>query len=667
MEAPESVPGGGTSRPKTDYERRRLRTLEQYDVLDAPPTEAFDRITRLATRLFDVPMALVNFIDRESQWCLSSEGLDLERTSLEVSFCVHTLDKKGVMVVEDATTDDRFSENPLVTGKPHIRFYAGASLTAPNGYRLGTLCLLDHEPRSFSEEDQKSLADLAGVVMDELNLRHYAADLDASREAYRETSEQRTRILESITDAFVAVDEDWEFTYVNAQAEVLLERSRDELHGKNLWEEFPEAMGSRFHRKYETAIADERTVEFIEYYPPLNRWFEVKAFPLEKGLSIYFDDVTDRMEAQENLRRERDLTEAIMDTSVAALIIIDATGKISFANEPASEILGADVDALIGQPHYENGTLKKLDGTVIPVEEWPFQHILESGTPIAEKRYVFERPDGRERYIAVNGGPLRDQDEEVRQVVFSIDDITEQVRYERELKAAKEEAEQANELKSAFLANMSHDVQTPLSSIMNHADLLRREVSDEHQDRVDLIKRSSNRLLDTLDSMLDLSKLEAGAVEATPESIDLADELLGTAEIFQPEAVENELTLETDVEEPLPAELDPSMLHRITDNLLSNAIKFTEPGGTVTLRAYGRNGTVVLEVEDTGVGIEDDFLPNLFEAFARGSNTMEAKGNGLGLAITKHLTHVMGGSIDVESEKGVGTTFTVRLPRELSE
>ena len=663
MEAPDTLPPGTETRPQTESEERRLRTLEQYDVLDAPPTEAFDRITRLATRLFDVPVALVNFIDQEEQWCLSTCGLDMRRTSLEASFCVHTIDQKGVMVIEDATEDDRFADNPLVTGKPHIRFYAGAPLTAPNGYRLGALCLLDDEPRTFTTDDQKTLADLAGVVMDEVNLRHYASDLDASRQAHQEASEQRRRILESITDAFFAVNEDWTFTYVNRRAEEFLERSRDELVGQNMWDSFPEAVGSTFHEKYERAIEDETTVEFVEYYPPLNRWFEVKAFPFEKGLSVYFDDVTDRMEARESLRRERDLTEAVMDTSVAAIVIIDSSGEISFANEPASDILGADVEALTGDVHNEIGILKTLDGTTIPPEEWPFQNILKEGMTLSEKRYIFEWPDGTQRYISVNGAPLRDDRGEVRQVVFSIDDITEQVQHERELRAAKEEAEQANQLKSAFLANMSHDVQTPLSSIMNHADLLRREVGEEHRDRIDLIKRSSNRLLDTLESVLDLSKLEAGAVEPTLESLDLADELLGTAEMFQPQAAGQDLALETDVEEPLTAELDPTMLHRITDNLLSNALKFTGAGGTVTLRAHGTGGTIILEVEDTGVGIDEDFQPNLFEAFARGPNQTNTDGNGLGLAITKHLTEVMGGSIDVDSEKDVGTTFTVRLPR----
>jgi PAS domain S-box-containing protein len=663
MEPSEPPSSRARSRAPASREERRLRTLQQYDVLEAPPTEAFDRITRLATRLFDVPMAMVNFVDREHQWCLSSRGLDLDRTSREVSFCVHAIDQSGVMVVEDARADDRFADNPLVTGAPHIRFYAGAPLTAPNGYRLGTLCLLDDEPHRLSAEDRETLTDLAGVVMDELTLRHYASNLDDSRRAHRETSEQRKRILESITDAFVAVDEDWTLTYVNAQAEAFLERAREDLLGRNLWDEFPEAMGSTFEEKYERAIAEDTTVEFVEHYPPLDRWFEVKAFPFDDGLSIYFDDVTDRMEARESLRRERDLTEAVMDTSIAAVVIVDASGRISFANEPAGTILGTDVDALTGRSHYETGALKTLDGTPLPPDDWPFERILQTEESLSEQRYIFEGGDGPPRYISVNGAPLRNNDGTIRQVVFSIEDITGRVRYERELKAAKEEAEQANRLKSAFLANMSHDVQTPLSSIMNHADLLRREVGEEHQDRIDLIKRSSNRLLDTLESVLDLSKLEAGAVEATPEAIDLDDELLGTAEIFQPQATGRDIALETDVEEPLRAELDPTMLHRITDNLLSNALKFTDPGGTVTLRARAEGDRVAIEVADTGAGIDEAFLPNLFEPFSRSEAQKSTDGTGLGLAITKHLTDVMGGAIDVESEKGIGTTFTVRLPR----
>jgi len=656
MEAP--APGSEIH----ESEAARLRTLEQYDILDSPPTEAFDRITRLAARLFDVPIAMVNFIDQENQWCLSAHGLAMEHADREVSFCARAIQQGRVMVVPNTREDARFADNPFVTGEPHIRFYAGAPLTAPNGYRLGTLCLIDDEPRSFSAEDRETLNDLAGVVMDEVNLRHYAADLDASREAHREISEQRRRILESITDAFVALDEDWTLTYVNAQAEALLERPREELLGQNLWDEFPEAVGSTFQEKYETAIEESRTVEFLEYYPPLDRWLEVKAFPFEGGLSVYFDDVTDRIEAQEDLRRERDLTEAILDTSVAALVIVDADGHISFANERAREILGAS--SLHGMAHTETGTLSTLDGTELAPEDWPFQHVLTEGDTISGERYVFERPDGTTRYLSVNGAPLRTPEGVIRQVVFSIADVTDQVQYEEELRAAKEEAERANKLKAAFLANVTHDLRNPLSSIIGSAEMLAREAPEDLQSSVDRIDRSSRRLLDTINSVLDLSKLEADAVAPDLEPLDVADEVLGTAEIFQPQFEEQDVTLTTEVPEgPMPAELDPTMLHRITDNLVGNALKFTDAGGTVTLSASATDETIIIEVADTGIGIEDDFLPQLFESFSRGEDATGREGSGLGLPITKRLTELMGGTIEVESEKGEGTTFTVRLPR----
>jgi PAS domain S-box-containing protein len=353
-----------------------------------------------------------------------------------------------------------------------------------------------------------------------------------------------------------------------------------------------------------------------------------------------------------------------LDTSVAALVIVDADGRISFANERAGEILGTAPDALRGTTYAETGTLSDPEDTELSPEEWPFQHILAEGTAISGERYVFETPEGTTRYLSVNGAPLRDSNGNIRQVVFSIEDITEQVRHEQALRAAKEEAERANQLKAAFLANVTHDLRNPLSSIIGSTELLAREAPPGCQDNIERIERSSRRLLDTINSVLDLSKLEAEAVAPDPEPIDLADEVLGTAEIFRPQAEEQTVTLNTEVpEDPVPAELDPTMIHRITDNLVGNALKFTDAGGTVVLRLEATDETATIKVEDTGVGIEDDFLPHLFESFAREEDATGREGSGLGLPITKRLTELMGGTIEVESEKGVGTTFTVHLPR----
>lgn len=649
-------------------ERLRLRTLDDYDVLDAPPAEAFDRLTRIATRMFDVPIAMVNFIDQNEQWCVAAQGISARSTPRNLSFCTHTIQSDGVMVVRDTTEDPRFADNPFVTGEPGIRFYAGAPLIAANGHRLGTICLIDQRPHAeFNEDDREALIDMAGVVMDELNLRRFAVDLNASKEAFRASSKQTKSILESITDSFFALDNDWTFSYVNAQAEELLDASREKLVGENIWDAFPEAVGSTFQDEYERAVEEQETVQFIEYYPPLECWFDVRAYPFRDGLSVYFRDVTERIEAKQELRREQDLVDAIVGTSVSAIVTVDAdTGTLTFANPRAEAILGIGDDA-IGKPQSVVGSLSAMDGSPIDDGAWPFHDIVETGDHVRNLRLRLHRSDGEERLISVNGAPLTDEEGTVQQVVFSIVDITEQVQREKQLEEAKEEAERASRLKSSFLANMSHDVRTPLSSIMSLTELLSMEAPDELQERISLIERSSLRLLDTIDSVLDLSKIESGSVKPDLKTVDIADELLGTIEIFRPQTGKKNVTLKADVpRSPVKAVIDPSYLHRISDNLIGNAVKFTPEGGSVHVRLDHTEDTITLEVSDTGVGIEEDFLDDLFEAFTRGVNGSGEQGSGLGLAITKRLTELMDGNIEVKSTVGAGTTFIVTFPREAS-
>lgn len=156
-------------------EAGRLRTLDRYAILDTPPEASFDRITRMASTVFGAPIALVSLIDADRQWFKSRQGLDAEETPREQAFCAHAILEAEPFVVEDATTDARFIDNPLVTGAPDIRFYAGAPLTAPDGHNLGTLCVIDRAPRSFGAEQRRLLADFAAMVVDELELRRLAS------------------------------------------------------------------------------------------------------------------------------------------------------------------------------------------------------------------------------------------------------------------------------------------------------------------------------------------------------------------------------------------------------------------------------------------------------------------------------------------------------------
>lgn len=149
-------------------EATRIGTLRALDILDTPAEERFDRLTRLAKRLFGVPIALVSLVDTNRQWFKSCDGLSVTETSREISFCGHAILSDDILLIPDARLDERFSDNPLVVGDPHIRFYAGCPLKAPNGSRLGTLCLIDVVPRSFNDDDLHPLRDLAHMAEQEI-------------------------------------------------------------------------------------------------------------------------------------------------------------------------------------------------------------------------------------------------------------------------------------------------------------------------------------------------------------------------------------------------------------------------------------------------------------------------------------------------------------------
>jgi signal transduction histidine kinase len=247
-----------------------------------------------------------------------------------------------------------------------------------------------------------------------------------------------------------------------------------------------------------------------------------------------------------------------------------------------------------------------------------------------------------------------------------------------ELTEAKEQAEEASRLKSAMLANMSHEVRTPLTSITGFAEVMAEEAEGQAKHFASLIRDNSQRLLETLSSVLRLSKLEAGKEGVRFEEMDLVEELeaLATEQSERAEQAGVDLQLEIDCDQ-CPCFLDPGAVQRILRNLVGNAIKFTDEGGEVVLRAErvtreGADGDggmdfthARLEVEDTGAGMSESFQKDMFKAFRQEAQTPRSghEGSGLGLSITKQLVDLMDGEIAVESEKGVGTCFTIHLPR----
>jgi signal transduction histidine kinase len=223
-----------------------------------------------------------------------------------------------------------------------------------------------------------------------------------------------------------------------------------------------------------------------------------------------------------------------------------------------------------------------------------------------------------------------------------------------------------NRLKGAFIRNMSHEMRTPLTGIIGLADFLAEEVEGAHREHIRLIRSSGERLLELMDSVLDLSMLESETFRLNPERIDVAETLRAVAESIRPLAERKGLFLKVEgAAESVQATLDRSYVERILKKLIGNAVKFTEKGG-IALSLSAEDGRVSITVSDTGIGIGKAFRPSLFEAFEQESSgkTRSHEGSGLGLALTKRMVEVMGGTIHLTSKKSRGSTFTVSFPTE---
>jgi GAF domain-containing protein len=160
-----------------EHEKKRLRVLWQYDILDTVPEELFDDLTELAARICEAPIAMITLVDESRQWFKSKIGVSVKETSRDISFCSHAIGQSDLFIVPDATQDERFANNPLVTSDPKIRFYAGAPLITPDGYALGTLCVIDTVPRELRADQKGGLRVLARHVMTQLELRRRSRDL----------------------------------------------------------------------------------------------------------------------------------------------------------------------------------------------------------------------------------------------------------------------------------------------------------------------------------------------------------------------------------------------------------------------------------------------------------------------------------------------------------
>jgi signal transduction histidine kinase len=249
-----------------------------------------------------------------------------------------------------------------------------------------------------------------------------------------------------------------------------------------------------------------------------------------------------------------------------------------------------------------------------------------------------------------------------------INDVTERAARERELRTAREAAEEANHAKDRFLAMLSHDLRVPLNAVVGWLRIL-KERPDDHtlqEKALRVIDQNTVMQIRIMEDLLDSAKMSSGKFELDFEVSDLAKVVEDACKALEPVGQSKRINILRSLpNEPMPARIDAKRMHQVVWNLLSNAVKFTPTGGTVSVQLTSQSGNYVLRVSDTGIGLGPDLLPHVFETMWQGKQSKDASGLGLGLSIVQNVVHLHGGSVRVESAgPGKGATFTVELPQE---
>jgi len=379
------------------------------------------------------------------------------------------------------------------------------------------------------------------------------------------------------------------------------------------------------------------------------------------------EDVTERKRAQEKLKYSEEKYRSIIENMELGLLEVDNEGCILRPYPRFCALVGYDSEELVGKNALE---------LFVPSE---YRSILmqQSLDRIKGKAGTYEIPlvhkSGKWIWVLISGAPIYDENGNLKGSIGIHYDLTERKTLEEKLALAKQIAEEARQTEQQFLANMSHEIRTPLNAIIGMSHLLYdTRPNSEQKEYIDILNNSANFLHSLISNILDMAKIEAGKIELNNRPFDLGGMVSTLQKTFQMKLDGRPIEVEAMIDSRIKGFYlgDETMLHQILMNLLGNADKFTEEGsiGVAVRQAKKENGKIWIEfrVYDSGIGIAENQLPLIFQKFKQIQDVkgQKYKGTGLGLSIVKELVDIQGGIINVTSQKGMGTTFTVVLPFE---
>ena len=664
-------------------EGARLEALRAYDILDTQPEPAFERIARLAAAITRMPIVLVSLVDERRAWFKAAIGLEAREVPREQSFCSCALPGKEILLVEDAAADPRFADSPLVTGSPFIRSYAGAPLLSRSGHAVGVLCAIDSQPRRLDTEQINGLADLAATVVDALELRLAARQVQAEAEALRAArnalaaSEARHRaVLDTAVDAIVTIDGRGRIDSANAACGRLFGYAPEELVGRDVGVLMPRSEAARHDEALARYRHGRRSI--IVNGPGREvtaRRKDGSLLPVHLAVSgtevageaIFtgiIRDITDQRAVQEELLNTLALMHAVIDNSTDPIFIKDLDGHYLLLNASTARAIGRSQEEILG----------RCDADFLPAAMVKQLRAIDTEVTTTGRTLCVEErlpgPDGGSTIYLSTKTPLIGANGQISGVVGIARDITARKAAEEALRRAKEEADLASSAKTEFLSAMSHELRTPLNAVLGFSQMLEMNGAKEaltptQRKCVNHIHRAGQHLLDLINEILDLAKIETGRLSLMIESIDLREVLRESLSLVAPMAEPAEITFSIEPPPNPPPQVlaDGVRLKQVLVNLLSNAVKYNRHQGTVTVSEAAAGGRLRLTVRDSGRGIAPEHLDQLFQPFNRLSADISGiEGTGIGLTITRRLVLLMGGEIGVDSRLGEGSAFWIELP-----
>ncbi|HET7768588.1 MAG TPA: PAS domain S-box protein, partial [Chloroflexota bacterium] len=642
-----------TNQPSRLADAARLAALDRTALLDSPPEETFDRYTRLATRIAGVPVSLVSLVDNRRQFFKSQQGLgepwaSARETPLRLSFCRHVVASGEALVVDDARQD------PLLKGEPGIDAlgvvaYCGVPLRTEEGHVLGALCAIDSEPHSWAPDVVRALGDVAAAVVTEISLRAAAADrqretVRAEREAARWKG-----VLESALDAVILMDGSGAIVEVNRAAEAMFEIRREEAVGRPLEEVIiPPGLreahreGLERHQATGEARILGRRVEITGMRAggdefPLELTVTAVRHGQETLYASTLRDITQRLAAEREIRRQRDFAQQVMDALGQGLTVTDGEGRFEFVNPAYARMAGRRAEGLIGLSPSE---VTAPDDHAALDEARAARRAGQSTS--YETRLL--RPTGETVPVLVTGVP-RWEEGVVRGTIAAVTDLTERKAAER--------------MRERFISMVTHELRTPLGVVKGYATtLLGRHAPREEAVRrrcLEEIVGASDELLELVNTLLDISRLQSGAFELEVGTVEVAPLLTGAVERVLAGGRAGAVVCRVAGREggvtAVPAvAADQRRVTQVLCNLVDNALKHGA-GAPVEVTAAAHEGGVLFSVTDSGPGIPPDEVDAVFQPFERGRRSREEEiaGTGLGLTIVRAIVEAHGGRIWVES------------------